>query len=99
MQETQQATLLMPWLRDFHVHFPSWCKCALRTGAAAHPFAAAQSDMIAKTMAARQEIRLAILMGTHERCGQRSVLRKLPRDVLRVILDLCAPLHVQIELD
>lgn len=39
----------------------------------------------------RQAARCALLLGTHMRCGHRSLLKALPREALELILNEFAP--------
>ena len=46
--------------------------------------------------AERQALRQALLLGTHPRCGCRSLVRMLPREALELILCVCAPPYAHV---
>jgi hypothetical protein len=93
VQELKSAVACMPWLQVLHIDMPGWCRQELQRGQqrAANDLEASAAWLRDAAEDRRVETRLALLLGTHPRCGRHSPVRLLQRDVLQRIVQLSAP--------
>jgi hypothetical protein len=85
----------MPWLQSLHVHMPLWCRQELQRGQqpATNDLEKYEEWLRDAAECRRVETRLALLLGTHHRCGSRSPLRLLSHDELQQLVQLSAPVR------
>lgn len=84
----------MPRLQSLRLHVPAWARAELAVGQYEAKDDCEQTAERLRQAAARQrlEIRKTLLLGTHVRCGRCSPIKRLTRDALERVLQLCAPL-------
>ena len=94
VQELLQAAAAMPRLQNLRLLAPAWARAELSVGQTLAKDDCEQTAERLRRAAAQQrlDIRKALLLGTHARCGRHSPIKSLTRDALERVLQLCAPL-------